>query len=228
MSIERLKTMKDTFMCAVESQMHNLTEVDAEELGEVVDMIKDLSEAIYYCEVAKAMEESEKHVNGQQQTMMYQYPMPYNEEPMYYGGRRRDPYEEKSGNTNGRDMPRMYYNGSPAGGGRSGNGGQTGNSSGSSNGSGSNSGGDYQYFEREFPDAFQDGREGRSPRSRRMYMEAKETKQDKTIQMRELEKYMQELAQDITEMIEDASQEERQYLSKKISALSTKLIQNNG
>ena len=74
-----------------------------------------------------------------------------------------------------------------------------------------------------------DSREGRSPRSRRMYMEAKETHQDKTVQMRELEKYMQELASDIIEMIEDASTEERQYLSKKISALATKLTtQANG
>ena len=43
--------------------------------------------------------------------------------------------------------------------------------------------------------------------------------------MRELEKYMQELAQDVTEMIEGSSPEERQYLSKKISALATKLTQ---
>ena len=51
MSMERLKAMKEVFMCAVESQMYNLSEVDAEELGEVVDMIKDLEEAMYYCAV---------------------------------------------------------------------------------------------------------------------------------------------------------------------------------
>ena len=79
------------------------------------------------------------------------------------------------------------------------------------------------YMEKEYPHAFEDEREGKSYRSRRMYMESKESKQDKTIQMRELEKYLQELAQDITEMIEDASAEERQYLSKKISALATKV-----
>ena len=79
------------------------------------------------------------------------------------------------------------------------------------------------YMEKEYPHAFEDPREGKSYRSRRMYMESKESKQDKTIQMRELEKYLQELAQDITEMIEDASAEERQYLSKKISALATKV-----
>ena len=43
--------------------------------------------------------------------------------------------------------------------------------------------------------------------------------------MRELEKYMQELTQDVVEMIEGSSPEERQYLSKKISALATKLTQ---
>ena len=228
MSIERLKSMKEAFMCAVESQMYNLAEVDAEELGEVVDMIKDLSEAVYYCEVAKAMEESEKNGkngngNGHQQEMMY-YPSPmqyYGGYPMYYNDGRSqngvgggNQYAERSGNTDGRDMPRMYYNGGgSSGGGNSGGGGRSG-------------GGNSQYSEREFPMAFQDGREGRSPRSRRMYMEAKETHQDKTTQMRELEKYMQELAQDVTEMIEGASQEERQYLSKKISSLAQKVTSN--
>lgn len=248
MSIERLKTMKDNFMCAVEGQMYNLAEVDAEELGEVVDMIKDLSEAIYYCEVVKAMEESKEkekngNGNGHQQEMMYYtspmyYPMYYNGggSQMYYngsggqggggnqggGGGNSNQYADRSGNTDGRDMPRMYYNGGgSSGGGNSGGGGRSGGGN-----SGGSSGGNSQYSEREFPMAFQDGREGRSPRSRRMYMEAKETHQDKATQMRELEKYMQELAQDVTEMIEGASQEERQYLSKKISSLAQKVTSN--
>jgi hypothetical protein len=34
---------------------------------------------------------------------------------------------------------------------------------------------------------------------------------------------MQELSQDIVEMIDDASLEEKQYLEKKISALATKV-----
>ncbi len=241
MSIERMKTMKEAFMCAVESQMYNLAEVDAEELGEVVDMIKDLSEAIYYCEVSKAMEESEKNGkngNGSQQgqEMMYYTPPMYY--PMYYngssgqggGGQGGDgggsQYSERGGNTDGRDMPRMYYNGDSSGGGNSGGGGRSGGSSGGSSSGGGRGGS--QYSEREFPGAFQDEREGRSPRSRRMYMEAKETKQDKATQMKELEHYMQELAQDVTEMIEGSSPEERQYLSKKISALATKLSQTNG
>ena len=69
-----------------------------------------------------------------------------------------------------------------------------------------------------------DEREGRSHHNRRMYMEAKSTK-DKATQLRELEKYMQELTSDMVEMIQDASPEEKQYLEKKISALASKIGQ---
>ena len=69
-----------------------------------------------------------------------------------------------------------------------------------------------------------DEREGRSPQSRRMYMEAKGAK-DKTVQLRELEKYMQELTKDMVEIIQDSSPEEKQYLEKKISALASKIGQ---
>ena len=192
--MDRLKTIKHTLMSCVEGQMTHLDSVDTKELGEAIDMIKDLEEAIYYCTITKAMEEG-KHE---------EYPKHYDEEMynqrMYYGGR--------SGYSNGGNS----------------------NSSGSGSNSGSNSSGSSgrsQYYEREYPYEFKDYREGRSPRSRRTYMEAKETHQDKTSQMRELEKYMQELTQDIVEMVEGSSQEEKQYLSKRISALGTKIAQLN-
>ena len=41
--------------------------------------------------------------------------------------------------------------------------------------------------------------------------------------MKELEKYMQELSSDITEMIEEATPEEKQFLSSKISTLASKI-----
>jgi hypothetical protein len=41
--------------------------------------------------------------------------------------------------------------------------------------------------------------------------------------MKELEKYAQELTSDIVEMVEDASPEEKQYLSKKLLLLPQKL-----
>lgn len=205
MSIERLKAMKETFMCAVEGQMYNLADVDAEELGEVVDMVKDLSEAIYYCEVTKAMEESEK--NGSKEMMYYHMPNDH------YNMNNRENYRNyhdgmiNYDGTMNYDTNRSYYNG---------------NNSNSSSGNSS-----AHYTEREFPHAFNDAREGKSYRSRRMYMEAKETKQDKTSQMRELEKYVQELTQDMIEMVEGSSPEEKQYLSKKMTVLANKIAQLN-
>ena len=45
--------------------------------------------------------------------------------------------------------------------------------------------------------------------------------------MKELERYAQELTSDIVEMIDDATPEEKQYLSKKITALAAKITQLN-
>jgi hypothetical protein len=56
-------------------------------------------------------------------------------------------------------------------------------------------------------------------------MEAREMNKDKAQQLKELEKYMQELSQDVTEMIAEASPEEKQYLEKKISSLAVKVGQ---
>ena len=41
--------------------------------------------------------------------------------------------------------------------------------------------------------------------------------------MKDLEKYMHELSTDITEMISDASPEEKQLLKQKLTTLATKL-----
>lgn len=61
--------------------------------------------------------------------------------------------------------------------------------------------------------------------NRKAYLEAKHNNKDKAIQLRELEKYMQELTSDMIEMIQDSSPEEKQYLEKKISSLATKVGQ---
>lgn len=47
--------------------------------------------------------------------------------------------------------------------------------------------------------------------------------QGKDKQMKELEKYLNELSADITEMISDASQEERDILSQKMTTLIDKV-----
>ena len=89
--MERLKAMKERLMSCVEGQMNDLSNADAEELGEVVDMIKDLEETIYYCTVVEAMEKKEEEPKRE---MMY-YPVMYyndgwnntrgNENKYYYG-----------------------------------------------------------------------------------------------------------------------------------------------
>lgn len=82
--MERLKTMKDTLMATVQAQMGNLQEVCTEELGEAIDMIKDLSEAIYYCTITEAVDEKgntyyyteNKYIDGSRTSRDY--------EKMYY------------------------------------------------------------------------------------------------------------------------------------------------
>jgi hypothetical protein len=146
---DRLERMKETLMSAVEMEICNLGEADTEELGKAIDMIKDLEEAIYYCAVTKAMEEWEEE-DGEENKKNGHHQM-YYPSPMY-------PPE------------RMYYNGN----GHNSNGMQ---STTSRNNTNNSNGGDStsNYSEREYPYEFRDYREGRSPRSRRMYMEAKET-----------------------------------------------------
>ena len=58
--IERMKMMKETLMNCVQGQLGDLSSVDAKELGEAVDMIKDFSEAIYYCTITESMEKTDK------------------------------------------------------------------------------------------------------------------------------------------------------------------------
>ena len=189
MSHEKLQWMKDSLICVVENQLCNLNEVDTEELGEAIDMIKDLEEAIYYCTVTEAMNNPKKEHNWEMKKGDHH--QKFEDDRMYYEG--YPMYYADSGHVN------------------SGNGTSNTNSSNGRN-----------YYDDPMG---RDEREGRSPMSRRMYMEAKHTGRDKATQLRELEKYMQELSQDITEMIADASPEEKQYLEKKITALASKIGQ---
>lgn len=226
--MEDLKSMKKSLINCVQSQINgNLKEVDAKELGEAVDMIKDLEEAIYYATITKAMEEGDKE-KKKHEGLGNPYQQPQN--TMFYPVYLRDmdkPYGRMyyDGNYNmGSAGGRMYYDGaSYAQGGNSNSGGQGGNSGGSTSGS-------RNYQERmmlpyyEYPmDMMRDHREGRSPMSRKNYMESKEKSHDSSTHMKELEKYLQELSQDITEMINNATPEEKQLLQQKISLLATKI-----
>lgn len=142
----KLYDMKDKLICAVEKEICNLDHADCKELGEAIDMIKDLEEAIYYCTITEAMKEN--------------------------------------GNDNGHHLNREMM---PI----------------------------HSYEEDMYC--------GNSYKNRKMYMEAKAMKKDKAIQLRELEKYIQELTNDIVDMIQDSSPEEKQYVEKKINLLASKI-----
>ena len=200
--MERMKHMKETLMNCVSGQLGDLSSVDAKELGEVMDMIKDLSEAIYYCTITESMEKSEKE--KKEQPMMY--PVEYRYYPMDYNRYYRD-MDREYGN--------MYYTEYAMNGGNGSQGGSRNYQDGNRQTSGES---------RNYPIELRDYREGRSPMTRKNYMERKMHGGGKEAQMHELEKYMQELTSDITEMIEGASSEEKQMLKTKISALATKIV----
>lgn len=57
--MERLKIIKDNLVSLISNEASDLHCANCEELGAAIDMVKDISEAIYYCSIVKAMEESE-------------------------------------------------------------------------------------------------------------------------------------------------------------------------
>lgn len=183
--MKRLEQMKETLVACVENQLCNLSQVNTQELGAAVDMIKDLEEAIYYCTITKAMNEP------QHKGMMMPQEQHHQQEPKYMNGDGR--------------MYRAYY----------GNDKMYNSSSSSSN---------YNGTMPMYMNGMKDPKEGRSPMYRAMYMTSKEINgADSSKHMKELEDYVQELTEDIMEMIEGASPEEKQILRQKISTLSTKI-----
>jgi hypothetical protein len=161
-------------------------------------MIKDLSEAIYYCSIVKAMEESEKEGKGREVHHYY--------EPMTYNDRSNGRMYYPEYNANTMFYPYMYY----------------------TEGNRGNDGARQSMGERrnytETPVHMRDYREGRSGEYRRMYMESQEMHKDKAVKMQELEKYMHELSNDMTEMITDASPEEKQIMKNKLTTLAGKIV----
>ena len=145
---KRIIAMIEKLADCIEPEFDHLEEVNCCELGEAVDILKDLEEALYYHTVTEAMKSEGA----------------YGDWPTEY--KKKDHHE------------------------------------------------DGHMIENEL---------GHSYKTRKMYMEAKEFNKDKATQLRELEKYVQDLTLDMVEMIQDSSIEEKQYLEKKISALATKI-----
>ena len=152
---KRLIAMIEKLADCIEPQFDNLEEIDCCELGEAVDILKDLEETLYYHTVTEAMKGEGAYGDWPETTA-------YN--------KKKDHHLTDDG---------LTY----------------------------------------------DECHGKSCINRKAYLEAKHANKDKAIQLRELEKYMQELTSDMVEMIQDSSPEEKQYLEKKISALASKIGQ---
>lgn len=202
--MKQLKMIKGCLESAVAAQVTDLSNVNAQELGLVVDMIKDLSEAIYYCKKIEHMDEEEdlleemvkqggetyqRDIDRQQKRMYYTEPgmvhgyNPWNRQESHWEDRGNYPGNSNTNNTS------------------------------SSNEGNRNS---------TEPMA-RDNREGRSGSQRRTYMESKQGHHDKAVTMQKLELYAQDLVTDVLEMLQDATPEEKSLLHKKLVALSEKV-----
>lgn len=271
MHIKRIHEMIENLTECAESAIKNdQTHVGKYPISEVIDMIKDLSEAEYHSKITHAMEEEEKKEEEEEKYMLRQMKEEYGEDAgkRYYDewryangrfapkgrGTRRGysvpvhyltsiKSDRMSPEEYYRDMDRDMYNrmyypqstsATPSATENMSN--NNTNSNSRTYSEGYNDGNRRGYddgYNRGMSDgrmsSQRDTREGRSGISRRTYMETKQARMDNTpeskqAKMKELEKYMNELSSDMTEMIGDASNEEKTMLKQKLQTLSSKII----
>ena len=214
MHIERTHKMIECLTEKALSQLEcGVENVDTEEFGAVVDIIKDLNEAEYYAKISVAMDESDPEEvlemferygdGGKRYYDHYRYAngrfapkgsgtyrRGYDEPPYYHMTPER--YHEME---NMRDMDRdkhgrMYYT--------------------------EPSGNNMHMNESNYD------------RTKRNYTETKElhksnTPEDKEHNMKSLETYMAELARDVSGMVNDMSPEEKALAKTKLTALVNKI-----
>lgn len=196
--------------------------VDTEEMGEVVDMIKDLCEAEYYGKISKAMDE---HDFEDAEEIMDEGRRGYRGQPRDSRGRyMRRGYDEMMGympemyrDMDRDSMGRMYYTGSTS------MGGSQGQSNGGSSMGSSNSG-SIGYSD----GMMRDSREGRNGQSRKGYVETKEmhkgnSEEDKMAKKRELDKWMNDIGSDVKELVHDMTPEEKTMAKTKLTNLANSL-----
>ena len=215
-----------------------IEKVNTEELGEAVDMLKDLYEAKekmvksrYYKQVMEVMEE---HDFENEEEIM-------EEGRKGYRGRSRDSmgrFTSRGRGRRGYEMPMMMYDedwdemermrdmdrnsgrmGYSSGGSSMGGLSSSGMNSGSMSSSGGNRG---------YSDGGRENSESRYDRARRGYEETKSIHKDnsaesKQMKMKSLEDYTKELASDITDMVQDMSAEEKNLLRTKLQTLAQKV-----
>ena len=207
MHIKRMHEMIEKLTKCAEMELEKgIENINAEEMGKVTDMIKDLAEAEYYSKISKAMDEAEygedydyrgaydehsrKGYRGQPRDSKGRYMRRRYTEPMYmmpemdweWDGMEYDRDMDKH-------MGKMYYT---------------------------------------EPMTMPHHTESGYDRARRGYEESKAMHKDnspesKQMKMKDLENYMKELSTDVTNIIADASPEERSMAKQKLSTLIQKM-----
>ena len=197
--------------CAEMELEKGIDKIDAEEMGEVTDMIKDLAEAEYYSKISKAMDEAEYGED-------YDYMGAYDEHERK--GYRGQPRSKTSGRFMRRGdgrrsyMPMMYdYDWDNM---------QMDRDMDREHGK--------MYYTEPMTmrNDNQAHSESRYDRARRGYEESKAMHKDNSVEskqhkMKSLEEYTKELAEDITDMVRDMSVEEKNLLRTKLQTLAQKV-----
>ena len=193
--------------------------VDTCEMGEVVDMIKDLAEAEYRATITKSMDESKKEEEEYDKILLRELKEEFGDEA---GKRFYDHYRYADGRfapkgrgTYQRGYSEPYYHMTPE----------------MYRDMDRDSRGRMYYTETNMNDGGTSNSrmsESNYDRAKRNYTETKEmhranTPQDKEAKMRELEKYMKELSADITELMSGMSQEEMNMAKSKLTTLVSKM-----
>lgn len=202
MDIKRMHEMIEKLSeCAEHEFAKGIDNVNPQEMGEVTDMMKDLAEAMYYRTLTKAMEETDVE---ETLAMMERF------------GDGRRFYDDYRYKTSGRYAPkgkgtyvgRRGYDEPP-----------------------------YWHREQEHErdmdmDAgrmyFTEPMESDYDKAKRMYTETKSihntnSTEDKEHKMKALEKYMQELGIDISDMLNGMTEEEKDMMRTKLSTLVSKI-----
>lgn len=235
MHIKRIHEMIEKLTKCAEMELEKgIDKIDAKEMGEVTDMIKDLAEAEYYSKISVAMDEAEYGED-------YDYKGAYDEhERKGYRGQRRDSRGRYMSNRGRRgyespmmmhdedweemermrDMDRMSYNrmgysgsGYSQGGQTSGGQSSSGMSGGSSSMGGGQSSGGSMGENRSYS-------ESRYDRAKRGYEETKAmhnsgSAEDKQITMKEAEKMINVIFDELEESLSDAPKEVKDMIKSK-------------
>lgn len=201
---DMIEKLSETAKCEFDKGIEN---IDACEMGQVTDMLKDLAEAMYYRTLTKAMDESEddeimemfdRYGDGRRFYDHYRY------SDGRFAPKGRGSYRRGYEGPYWRMTPEMYKDMQ-----------------------------EYRDMDRNtgrmyYTEPTMTMNESNYDRAKRNYTETKElhranTPQDKEAKMRGLEDYFKEISSDITGLLSDMTPEERNMLKSKISALATKL-----